>query len=152
MEDPIKIIHKYKNNNNHIQYHINIYIGDILDESCMRVLKKIKNLNLYDTLSSLDDRETKILIKHYGDFWYEKFFNKYHSSNKMQFSLLQVSLFYLVLIIVLSYVGFKYSVKLGSKIGIFVGDAAGSALGALLGVFLSYQMFVYARRQGMIVG
>src|SRR5579872_1460986 len=78
MEDPIKIIHKYKNNNKRIQYHIYIYIGDILDDACQKVLKKIKNLNLYDSLTTLDEREVKIMVKNYGDFWYEKFFNKYH--------------------------------------------------------------------------
>lgn len=63
MEDPIKIIHKYKNNNGRIQYHINIFIGDIVDENCMRILRKIKNLDLYTSLTSLETREIDILEK-----------------------------------------------------------------------------------------
>lgn len=77
MDDPIKIIHKYKNNNRRVQYHIHIFIGDIVDDNCMRVLKKIKDLDLYNSLL-IDERDREILVKNYGDFWYEKFFNTYH--------------------------------------------------------------------------
>lgn len=78
MDDPMKIIHKYKNNNGRIQYHIHIFIGDIIDDNCLRVLKKIKDLDLYNTLTTLDEKEREILKKNYGDYWYEKFFNSYH--------------------------------------------------------------------------
>lgn len=73
MDDPIKIIHKYKNNNGRVQYHINIFIGDIVDENCMRILRKIKDMDLYTSLTSLDSREIEILEKNYGEYWYEKF-------------------------------------------------------------------------------
>lgn len=78
MDDPIKIIHKYKNNNRRIQYHIHIFLGDIVDETCMRILRKIKEMDLYTALISVDDRERAILEKNYGAFWYEKFFNSHH--------------------------------------------------------------------------
>lgn len=78
MEDPVKIIHKYKNNNRRIQYHIHIFLGDIVDENCMRILRKIKDMDLYTSLISIDERERNILEKNYGAFWYEKFFNSYH--------------------------------------------------------------------------
>lgn len=78
MDDPIKVIHKYKNNNERIQYHLNIYVGDIQDESCMRVLKKIKNLDLYTTLTSVTKNEYDLMTKIYGEFWYEKFFISHH--------------------------------------------------------------------------
>lgn len=81
MEDPIKIIHKYKNNNGRIQYHIHIFIGDILDESCTKILQKIKDMDLYTSLVSLANREREIIEENYGDFWYEKFFNSYHIHN-----------------------------------------------------------------------
>lgn len=81
MEDPMKIIHKYKNNNSRIQYQIHIFLGDILDENCMRILRKIKDLDLFTSLVSLDDRELNILEKNYGEYWYEKFFNSYHINN-----------------------------------------------------------------------
>ena len=78
MDDPIKVIHKYKNNNGKVHYHIQIFVGDIMDDSCMKVLKKIAALDLYDTLVSLEERETNLLIKNYGDYWYEKLFNSHH--------------------------------------------------------------------------
>ena len=81
MDDPIKIIHKYKNNNRRIQYHIHIFLGDIVDENCMRVLRKITNMDLYSALVSLDERELNIIQKNYGEYWYEKFFNSYHIHN-----------------------------------------------------------------------
>ncbi|XWV24865.1 putative early transcription factor [Tupanvirus deep ocean] len=81
MDDPIKIIHKYKNNNGRIQYHIHIFLGDIVDENCMRILRKIKDMDLYSALTSFDIREREIIEKNYGEFWYEKFFNSYHINN-----------------------------------------------------------------------
>ena len=81
MEDPIKIIHKYKNNNRRIQYQIHIFIGDIVDSDCMKILQKIKTMDFYTTLVSLDDRERGVLEKNYGEYWYEKFFNSYHINN-----------------------------------------------------------------------
>src|SRR2546421_369025 len=78
MDDPIKIIHKYKNNSGRIQYHIHIFIGDIVDDTCMKVLKEIKDLDLYSSWTSLGDRDRTMLEKNYNEFWYEKFFNSYH--------------------------------------------------------------------------
>lgn len=87
MDDPIKIIHKYKNNNGRIQYHIHIFLGDIVDENCMKILKKIKDMDLYSSLTSLEEREINILTKNYGNFWYEKFFNSYHINNTKETTL-----------------------------------------------------------------
>lgn len=81
MDDPIKIIHKYKNNNKRIQYQIHIFLGDIVDDNCMKILRKIKDMDLYDSLISLDEKERNIMIKNYGEYWYEKFFNSYHINN-----------------------------------------------------------------------
>lgn len=67
-----------------------------------------------------------------------------------KFTLTQVSVFYLLLIAVLAYLGFHYGMKMGSKLGIVIGDALGSALGAILGVVLSYFMFQYVRRNRML--
>ena len=39
MKNPIKIIHKFKNNNLRIQYKIFIFVGSLLDESIMKILK-----------------------------------------------------------------------------------------------------------------
>lgn len=83
MDDPIKVIHKYKNNNKRIQYHVNIFIGDILEEKYLKILNKIKDLNFYDTLISLNEKEYKILETKYGEYWYEKFFISYHLINSI---------------------------------------------------------------------
>lgn len=81
MNDPIKIIHKYKNNNQRIQYHINIFIGDIVTKECMEILTKIKNMDLYTSFISLTTDEQAIMDIAYGEYWYEKFFNCHHIIN-----------------------------------------------------------------------
>lgn len=78
MNDPMKIIHKYKNNNGRIQYHIHIFLGDIVDDNCMKILHKIQNLDFYSSLTSIDVRDREIIVKNYGEYWYENFFNSYH--------------------------------------------------------------------------
>lgn len=77
MDDPIKVIFKYNNNKERTQYHIYVYVGDI-EANIMTILNKIKDLNLYDTLTSLSDSEYKKLEKKYGQYWYKKFFNTHH--------------------------------------------------------------------------
>lgn len=78
MNDPIKIIYKYKNNNRRVQYQIYIFIGDIVEERCTQVLTKIKNFDLYTTLTVLSNEERAVMVENYGEYWYEKFFNGYH--------------------------------------------------------------------------
>ena len=68
----------------------------------------------------------------------------------MQFEILHVSIFYLLLIVAFSYVGFVYSVKIGSALGIAIGDAMGSLAGAIIAVLISYGLFTYARSENMI--
>ena len=47
MKDPIKIIHKFKNNNRRIQYKVYIYVGYLVPKEIMTILNfiinKIKN-------------------------------------------------------------------------------------------------------------
>jgi hypothetical protein len=43
MDNPIKIIHKYKNHNRKIQYNILIFVGNIMSEQLNNVLNKIKD-------------------------------------------------------------------------------------------------------------
>lgn len=78
MNDPIKIIWKYKNSNRRIQYNVYIFIGDIISKQIMKILDKITELNLYDTLITLDKSEHTLMEEMYGQYWYTKFFNKYH--------------------------------------------------------------------------
>ena len=78
MKDPIKIIHKFKNNNRKTQYNILIFVGNLINESTNRVLKKIKDKNLYDTLTELNDNDIEIMNKEYGNKWYKYFFIDKH--------------------------------------------------------------------------
>src|SRR5688572_22302669 len=77
MNVPIKIIHKFKNQNRHVQYHIYIFIGDI-NNTINKILKIIQNLSFYDSLMELTLNEYITLDKYYGEKWYNKFFNFYH--------------------------------------------------------------------------
>lgn len=77
MDDPIKIIFKYKNNNNRIQYHKYIFIGDV-PANILKILQKIQEKQFYESLIELSKDEIKTLEKFYGDKWYLKFFNTYH--------------------------------------------------------------------------
>ena len=61
MNNPIKIIHKFKNNNRRIQYIQYIFIGSLVDDKVYNILKTIKNKNLYDTLDFLNKNKLKIL-------------------------------------------------------------------------------------------
>jgi len=82
MNDPIKVIWKYKNNNRRTQYLMNIFIGEV-SSNIMKVLKKIETLNFYDTLINLSKDEYNILEKKYGEYWYNYFFNVYHITSSI---------------------------------------------------------------------
>ena len=74
MNNPVKIIYKYKNNKNRVQYQLYIFIGSLVDDNVVKILNKIQNLNFYDTLIYLTSKDIEILIKYYGDKWYYKLF------------------------------------------------------------------------------
>lgn len=78
MDDPIKVIHEFKNRNNKIQYNLLIYVGNIMDKKIMEILRKIQNLDFYETLTQLTKEEYEDLESIYGEFWYLKFFITYH--------------------------------------------------------------------------
>jgi len=80
MDDPVKIILKYKNNNRRVQYHVYIFVGN-LPEDITKILHKIQDLSLYNSWVNLSDTEIKKLEKLYGEFWYTKLFNTYHINN-----------------------------------------------------------------------
>lgn len=77
MNDPIKIIYKAKNNNAKAQYYIYIYVGNV-PQNVSKILDKIKNASLADTLQMLTRNEITDITTYYGDKWYTFFFNKYH--------------------------------------------------------------------------
>ena len=84
--NPIKIIHKYKNNNRRTQYIIYIYIGSFIDEEIDNILESIKKKNLFDTFNTLPKTKIDKLESVYGIYWYLSFFNRYHVGD--QFNLI----------------------------------------------------------------
>lgn len=78
MEDPIKLIYKYKNINHRIQYQLFIFVGFLLEPNIIKIINKIKDLNFYEAITELNDRDYKELINIYGDNWYLKFFVNIH--------------------------------------------------------------------------
>lgn len=77
MDDPIKIVFKYKNNNGKYQHHIYIFVGDV-PSTILSILKKIRDKTFIESLLLLESKEYKKLIDFYGEFWYKKFFNTFH--------------------------------------------------------------------------
>jgi hypothetical protein len=87
MNSPIKIIYKYKNDNRKNQYQYYIFVGSLLQPNLLKVLKKIQDLNFFDTLVTLSDKELGLLTEFYGEFWYKYFFITEHLS----FSMINIS-------------------------------------------------------------
>lgn len=78
MNEPYKVIHKYKNINNQYQYITFIFIGNYVSDEVMDVLEYIKSKDLFTSLSKLTKQKVNLMEKHYGNFWYRYFFNKRH--------------------------------------------------------------------------
>ena len=55
MKDPIKIIHKFKNNNRRIQYKVYIYVGYLVPKEIMTILNSIIDKDFYLTLKKQID-------------------------------------------------------------------------------------------------
>ena len=51
MKNPIKIIHKFKNNNKNIQYKVYIFIGSIVPKKVSNILDIIINKDYYNALN-----------------------------------------------------------------------------------------------------
>lgn len=77
MNEPIKIIYKFKNDNRKPQYHIYIFVGQV-PKNISIILEKIRKLSLQETLSVLNLNDITELNNYYGQKWYSFFFNKYH--------------------------------------------------------------------------
>jgi len=84
MKDPIKIIHKFKNNNRSIQYKVFIFIGSLLSEELTKILKIIENKDFFNSLLVLNNKQYEELEKYYGEFWYQKFFISYHLKSQIK--------------------------------------------------------------------
>lgn len=80
MDDPVKLIYKYKNNNRRTQYHIYIFVGKIAP-SLTKIIESFKEKSLYETLTTISQTDYKKMEQSYGNLWYKKFFNTYHINN-----------------------------------------------------------------------
>ena len=78
MKDPIKIIHKFKNNNRRIQYKVYVFVGSLVPKDIMKILDSIIDKDLYITLNTLSKTDYEQLEQFYGEYWYEKFFISHH--------------------------------------------------------------------------
>lgn len=78
MNNPIKVIHKFKNNNRRIQYIVYIFVGSLISDDIKNILNDIKKKDFYDTLNYLSKVKVNLLESNYGKKWYLYFFNKYH--------------------------------------------------------------------------
>jgi len=78
MRDPIKIIHKFKNNNRRIQYKVYIFVGSLVPEEIIKILELIKNKDFYSSLTTITLKQYNLLKEYYGNRWYEKFYISYH--------------------------------------------------------------------------
>ena len=85
MKDPIKIIHKFKNNNKRIQYKIFIFIGSFIPSNIKKILNDIKDKDFTTMLTTILIGDYSHMEKYYGKQWYEFFFISYHinASRKM---------------------------------------------------------------------
>ena len=78
MDNPIKIIYKFKNENKRVQYLTYIFLGSLLEEELIDIIESFRNKNFFDTLNNLSKVKIDKLQEYYGEYWYKFFFNKYH--------------------------------------------------------------------------
>lgn len=71
--NPFKIIHRYKNNNKKIQYHVYIFIGNVTDQ-VFNILNEFKDKTLYQTLLNISINDHKLLSETYSPQWFKYFF------------------------------------------------------------------------------
>ena len=84
MNYPLKIIHKFKNNNRRIQYKIYIFIGSLVPKNVKSVLDIIDNQDFYTMLSTIKKSNYEIVEEYYGEFWYEYFYTSYHLNSQIK--------------------------------------------------------------------
>ena len=59
MRNPFKIIHKFKNDNNRIQFLVYIFVGSLIDDEVVKILESIKDKDFYDTLIYINPKKEK---------------------------------------------------------------------------------------------
>ena len=61
MNNPKKIIFKFKNKNRRIQYHTFIYIGPLLNNNDKQIIESFKDKSFYETLIDIKKKDMKKL-------------------------------------------------------------------------------------------
>ena len=84
MKDPIKLIHKFKNNNRQIQYKIYIFLGSLVPDNILNILKNFTNKNYYLTLNTISTKDYKLIEEYYGEYWFNFFFTMAHIKNQIK--------------------------------------------------------------------
>ena len=84
MKDPIKIIHKFKNNNKRIQYKLYIFVGSLLSDEIKKILNIIQNKDFFNSLIVLSNKQFEILENFYGKKWFEFFFVSHHLKSQFK--------------------------------------------------------------------
>ena len=84
MKNPVKIIHKFKNNNRRIQYKIYIFIGSQVPKNIMEILDNFSQRDFFTTMNTLSQKDYKIIEEYYGKNWYDYFFTNHHISNQRE--------------------------------------------------------------------
>jgi len=83
MNDPVKIIWKYKNDYKKIQHHVYIFVGNV-PENIDNILEKIRLLDFFESMKILSLEEYAIMENKYGYKWYNKFFNYHHIKRQLK--------------------------------------------------------------------
>ena len=78
MDNPIKVIHRFKNNNRKIQYMCYIFLGNLIEDEIKKAIEKFKKLSFNDMLDMITSKDYKLLEKRYGKYWYNNFFISHH--------------------------------------------------------------------------
>jgi hypothetical protein len=84
MNDPIKIIHKFKNDQRREQYKLYIFVGYLIPDNILEILNTFKNKPFIKTLLDITIKNYKILADYYGNLWYNKFFISRHIKEQIK--------------------------------------------------------------------
>jgi hypothetical protein len=89
MEKPIKVVHRFKNNKNKLQYNIFIFpnVDDILDHNNIRGIleKNVKNNKLVDMLKNISKKDYSAISEYYKhNHWYIYFYSNVYLFNVLE--------------------------------------------------------------------
>jgi ribosomal protein S8 len=70
MKNPIKIIHKFKNSNRRTQYKIYIFVGSLVSNDILKILKSIEDKDFISSYQYLEKNMIVKLEEYYGLKWY----------------------------------------------------------------------------------